>query len=373
MHNLVMCRRIPSLLILFALLTCPYIFCGHLFAAPLSAENKALEREVKLGKSVAEDIEKQWARVLEPSRVARTEVILVRLRPHLERSLDYEVRVVEQKMLNAFSLPGGITYVTTGMLDFLKTDIELAAVIAHELVHADKKHVMIQVARNERLTLLALAVAIASRGQGAAVMMANVAQVAVMNAYNIDLEKEADAVGIKAMLAAGFDPAGMLTLQERLLEESLRRPKMELGVWQSHPDAQERIRLASQFMIDQKIPIHRKYALGLLRAEVRAVSGDVHLMIDDEPLWSGRETEENRAFLARVCSRLDESLQLETLPYDIRLRTEEGAHVLRVLTKKIAEEGEVPAGMESLSLIRDRLQAALEKARKRHPIANYYL
>ena len=365
--------RIYSVLCIIALLLYPCIFVQEAFAASKSSDIKALEKEIKLGKSVAEDIEKQWPRVLEPSKTARAEMILQRLRPYMERSLDYEVRVVEQKMVNAFSLPGGITYVTTGMLDFIKTDTELAAVIAHELVHADKRHVMVQVARNERLTLLAIAVAVATKGKGAAIIMANVAQVAIMNAYSIDLEKEADAGGIKAMMAAHFNPAGMLTLQERLLEESLRRPKADMGVWQSHPDAEERIRLAAQFMNDQKIPIHRKYALGLLRTEVQVASGDVGLMIDGEPLWSGKETADNREFLERVRARLDEYLQLETLPYDIRLQKESDGDVLRILARKIAEEREIPKGMEPLTLIPGRLQSALEKARKRYPVANYYL
>ena len=131
--------RIYSVLCIIALLLYPCIFVQEAFAASKSSDIKALEKEIKLGKSVAEDIEKQWPRVLEPSKTARAEMILQRLRPYMERSLDYEVRVVEQKMVNAFSLPGGITYVTTGMLDFIKTDTELAAVIAHELVHGDRE------------------------------------------------------------------------------------------------------------------------------------------------------------------------------------------------------------------------------------------
>ena len=110
--------RIRSVLYIAVLLFYPYVFCHAVFAAPNSSDIRALEKEIKLGKSVAEDIEKQWTRVLEPSQIAHAEMILQRLRPYLDRSLDYEVRVVEQKMVNAFSLPGGITYVTTGMLDF---------------------------------------------------------------------------------------------------------------------------------------------------------------------------------------------------------------------------------------------------------------
>ena len=77
--------RIYSVLCIIALLLYPCIFVQEAFAASKSSDIKALEKEIKLGKSVAEDIEKQWPRVLEPSKTARAEMILQRLRPYMER------------------------------------------------------------------------------------------------------------------------------------------------------------------------------------------------------------------------------------------------------------------------------------------------
>ena len=171
------------LLVLFALLP------AQVFAGDLTRED---EKEVALGRKVCEQVEKRWERVADPVRIARLEVILQRLVPETQRPLEYEVRVISEDQPNAFSLPGGFMYFTTGMLGFAKSDSELAAVMAHEMVHTEKKHIMIQSARNERLSILALAIAIASQGKAAAMIMANIAQVAILNAYSRDLEKEAD-------------------------------------------------------------------------------------------------------------------------------------------------------------------------------------
>ena len=137
-------------------------------------------KEIALGRKVAEEVEKNWERVTDPAVTARLNMILSHFKPHLERNLPYEVRVIkDDNVPNAFSLPGGIVYFTTAMIKFAKSDAELAGVMAHELAHAEKKHVMIQVARNQRLSLLSLGIIVATGGQAAALLLTNVAQVAI--------------------------------------------------------------------------------------------------------------------------------------------------------------------------------------------------
>lgn len=180
---------------------------GAVYAAPvLSSGDVATEatpQEIKIGKKGIEQIEKNWTILKNPVHQARVDTIVGRLKPYMERNLSYDVRIADHEMINAFALAGGTMYVTTGMLDFVKSDLELAGVIAHEMVHADRKHVITQMARNERMTLLAIAAIIASKGEGGAMIAANAVQVAVMGAYSIDIEKEADARGIDALVKAG--------------------------------------------------------------------------------------------------------------------------------------------------------------------------
>ncbi|MDR3254575.1 MAG: M48 family metalloprotease [Synergistaceae bacterium] len=351
---------------------------GAAYAAPLSVSNDVsvsydvTPEEEKLARRGVDEVEKAMPVIIDPVLQARVETIVKRLKPQMKRNLPYEVKIVDHKMVNAFALAGGPMYVTTGMLDFVKTDLELAGVLAHEMSHADRKHVITQMARNDRMTLLAIAAMIASRGKGAAIIAANAIQVAVMGAYSIDIEKEADAYGIQALHRAGYNPTGVLTLQERLQEESLKRAQVDLGIYQTHPDTKERIASAIKYMEEHDLPVNRKYPLGLLRTRVEVLSGDLCLTIDETPVWRGEENEATAELFEDTASALWDSLQLETAPYDIRVGNSPSGQALFVDGKKIAGANELPDGTESLDILRQGVLDALNKAKRRHPLADFF-
>jgi Zn-dependent protease with chaperone function len=357
------------------------LLSGAAFAADSISEDipesEATPQEIKLSERVSEEIEKNMTVLVNPAYKAKVQMITDRIAPYMERRLIYDVGIIDHKMVNAFALAGGKMYVTTGMLDFVKTDVELAGVIAHEMVHADKKHVIIQTARNNRMTLLAILAAIATKGEGAALLAANVLQVAIMGSYSIDIEKEADAIGIDVLTRAGYNPVGVLTLQERLKEERMKRPEINPGIYQTHPEIDERIAAAERYLEDHDIPIKRKYALGNLRTSVEEISsGDFRLAvaIDEEAVWRGADNDETRRLFERVASSLWDYLELETVPFDIRV---EGAHpdpnaAFYVKAKKIVSQKELPPGTESLSALREGVMRVLSETRKKHPMADYY-
>jgi Zn-dependent protease with chaperone function len=345
---------------------------GAVYAAPEAVSSDATPQEIKLGDKVSEEIEKRFTVIVNPVYKARVETIVNRLLPYMERNLIYDVKIVDVKAVNAFALAGGKIYVTTAMLDFVKTDIELAGVIAHEMVHADRKHVITQTARNNRMTLLAIAAAIASKGEGAAIIAANALQVAVMGAYSIDIECEADAYGIDALTRAGYNPVGMLTLQERLKEESMKHAYVDPGIYQTHPEIDERIDAAHTYMEKHDIPVNRKYALGNLRTGVEVRSGDLALVIDDEPVWLGMDDEQTRSLFSRVSSDLWDFLQLETVPYDVRVDGDGPDETFLIKSRQIARSIELPYGTEPLTKLREGVHGALSRARNSHPMADYY-
>jgi predicted Zn-dependent protease len=357
---------------------------GTACAAPVTASgdlvrSEATPQEIKLRERVSAMVEKHWTILVNPVYNARVETIVNRLSPQMERRLNYDVDIIDDKAVNAFALAGGKMYVTTGMLDFVKSDVELAGVIAHEMVHADKKHVIIQTARNTKTTLettlLALAAAIASKGKGAALVMANIAQVAIMGAYSIELEKEADALGIDALSRAGYNPVGMLTVQERLEEERMKHPEIDPGIYRTHPEVKDRIAAAEKYLRDHDIPIHRKYALGNLRAAVEeAPPGQLALTIDGKTVWRGEDDAATKKLFERVASNLNEHLQMETMPFDIRVESDASSDAaFYIETKKILSYGEVPKGCGPLPTLRDEVQKTLADARSNHPMANYFL
>lgn len=345
----------------------------HAAASPEPTE-KTIPREKKIGKKVSEQVEKQIPRVLDPVQEAKLGVIANRLVPYTQRDLDYTVRILEMKDPNAFSLPGGMTYITTGMLEFLKSDAEIAAILAHEFVHADRAHGIIQAARNNRLNLLTLAGMIAATQGGgmAAAMMASALQTAIMGKYSIDLEKEADARGIDILYKAGYNPAAMLTTMERLKVERLKRPHTDPGIFQTHPEESERVDAALKYMKEKGIEVQRKDVIQSLKTDVVSASGDVRLTVDGAALISLHETPENERFLQELKTRLDERLELELAPYDIQVSGGDGEKLLIIRGSIVLTEKELPEGMLPLSELRDRINDAIINARRGNPLTDYY-
>jgi Zn-dependent protease with chaperone function len=371
-----------SRLLAIVISTIIFFASGVAFAAPDAISDdvqtsEATSQEIKLSEKVQAEVERTMTILANPVYKARTQTIINRISPQMQRRLNYDVSIIDHKMVNAFALAGGKMYVTTGMLEFVKTDIELAGVIAHEMVHADKKHVLIQTSRNNRMTLLAIAAVIASKGKGAALMAANILHVAIMGAYSIDIEKEADALGIDALTRAGYNPIGSLTLQERLKEERMKHPEINPGIYQTHPEVDERIAAVEKYLKDHSISIERKYALGNLRTSItEETSGDCALAvtIDGEPVWRGASDAATRRLFERVASDLWKYLQLETVPFDVRVEGGESNpnSAFFVKAQKIVGRDELPSGTESLETLRAGVMRVLTQARNNHPMADYY-
>lgn len=348
---------------------------AHAAASP-EPSDKTIKREIRIGRKSAEEIEKHVPRVLNPSVEAKLSMIASRLVPYMQRDLDYEVRILEMKQPNAFSLPGGMTYITTGMLDFLKSEDEIAAVLCHEFVHADRAHGIVQARRNSRLNLLTLAglIAATQAGEGGAgiAAMAGGIQTAMMNSYSIDLEKEADAMGIDVLYRAGYNPAAMLTMMERMNVERLKRAQYELGIFQTHPEADERVEAALKYLREKGIDIQRKDVVKMLKVTVADEKGRTRLLIDGLELFSAPSGDGARKLFEGVAKRLDENLELELAPYDIRVGGEPGSQSLIIGRSIILREDELLPGMPGLSEIRDGVMEAVNRARRGNILTDYY-
>lgn len=352
--------------------------------APLSRQ------EARLAKETSKAIEDHFHIVYDPAVKTRLDIIVSRLRPYLSRKLDYDIKVIDHEMINAFAIAGGQMYVSTGMLDFVKSDLELAGVIAHEMVHADRGHVVKQMERYNSVSLITLAAAVAAIAGGAGgapIFLANTLQAAVMGHYSIEMEREADAFGIDVMVSAGYEPSGMLTLQERLKIEAMRHPQVDLGVYNTHPEHDERTAAAEKYMKEHGILPNRKLSLGLLRTSIRR-SGEAHsraesLFIDDVEIVRVASTDRASAAVRAFADKLDASLRLETPPFDIRVDHGVGGRAFYIGSKNVLSAADVPSlciieekmdkvGEEELDIIRSRVLDALNAARRQHPLADLY-
>ena len=150
----------------------------------------------------------------------------------------YAFAVIDNPTPNAFAGPGGYIFITTGSLRAMKNESELAGVLAHEVAHIAKKH-MIQTYRRASL--------VSALQQSAAAFDKNAAQykelvdAATDTLFDKGLDKgfeyEADTVGTEIALLSGYDPKGLVNFLKKL--EGMTSSK---GGWfKTHPPLSERI------------------------------------------------------------------------------------------------------------------------------------
>ena len=324
-----------------------------------------LSKEVEIGRRAIKQIEEQWPLTSDPAIISKLEMILRRLEPSMSRRINWEIRLVKTEALNAFCIPGGFIFFTTGIVDALKTDSELAAVMAHEMIHADRKHSLRMSAESNKVTLGALAVMILSGGAAAPIILAQVAQVAITSAYTTELEAEADRLGLDALIKSGYSPTGMITLFEHFMAEEYKQPIAEYGIYMNHPDTPKRLAAAVKTLHDRNIPIERKYSLGLLRTEIREGANDITLKVDGVTAVTGKKNPETRALMSSIRGEIDKYLQLELAPYDIHV--ERGA--LYIGNHFVAGNSD---GMTKPDDIRRNLIRAINAGRAKYPTSKFF-
>jgi len=162
-----------------------------------------------------------------------------------KRDLPYEFVVLNNDVPNAWALPGGKMAVNRGLLVELNNEAELAAVLGHEIVHADARHTAQTLERGMLLQLGVIAAGVAARDSeyGDLAVGAGMVGAQVINSkYGRDAELEADRYGMQYMVEAGYDPQAAVSLQETFVRLSEgRNPNWLEGLFASHPPSQERV------------------------------------------------------------------------------------------------------------------------------------
>lgn len=139
-----------------------------------------------------------------------------KLAAHTERpDVQYKFFVLDTPDVNAFALPGGYVYVTRGLVALANSEAELAAVIAHEIGHITGRHSAERYSHGV-LTSLGAAVLAAAIDSQAASQALGVGSDLYIKSYSRGQEHEADGLGVRYLLRAGFDPYAMASFLENL-------------------------------------------------------------------------------------------------------------------------------------------------------------
>lgn len=152
-------------------------------------------------------------------------------------SWEYHYVALNHDMINAFALPGGYIFITKGMLRKLKTEAQLAAVLAHETVHVVARDTSNAMSNQIGMTIL-MAAAVSQEPTSATMAAAGITQQIIALKYSRKDERQADLGGLGYMVAAGYNPFGMVEIMQML--EDLRSFEI-VEFFSSHPSPYNRV------------------------------------------------------------------------------------------------------------------------------------
>lgn len=273
------------------------------FAAP---KVELGENEVKMGQEAAVEIAKEHklssnAADLKRVREIGEKIAIIANKMEVKAlygsskvtPFNYQFNVIEDDDVNAFSVPGGHIYINTGLLKFVESDQELAGVIAHEIIHAAHHHMVFllqkQASLNNTMAVALLATMLGgakSSDLGNVLLGVQLFQIAKLNGYGMQAERDADYGAIVYMQEAGYNPVGLLTFLERLAK---RVELIDYGIYRSHPLDADRVKAAKTTIQSMGLPINRRATTNATKAEVKTekINGaDVpQVMIKDRVIY----------------------------------------------------------------------------------------
>ena len=156
--------------------------------------------------------------------------------------LPWQFGVMEAPQLNAFAVPGGTIFVTRGLVEKMKSEAELAGVLAHEISHVLRKHHLKAIQKAAQTALAGEALNQALRDRGSAAREKLVSFGAEMYTRGLDKsdELEADRYGVVIAARAGYDAYGLPAVLQTLQAMNASDSALAL-MFKTHPAPGDRL------------------------------------------------------------------------------------------------------------------------------------
>jgi beta-barrel assembly-enhancing protease len=233
---------IAALIAVGALVT----YFGSTTLNPLTGEKQRVamqpEQEIALGVKSAPELAAQMGGL---SQNAQARALVQRIGAKLARESvaaksPYRFAfyvLADKRTINAFALPGGPVFITEGLLGLLKSEAEVAAVLGHEIGHVIARHSSERLAK-EQLTSGLIGAAVVGTGDYSTAQIGQLVGGMINMRYGREDELESDALGIRVMAEAGYDPRAMIRVMEVLAKASggSRQPEF----FSTHPAPENR-------------------------------------------------------------------------------------------------------------------------------------
>ncbi len=223
------------------------IFASLALTVTVTACGVSQQQEVQMGQDYAQQINAQLPIVSDPEINRYINLLGDQIASRTSRAdLDWHFYVVDSREVNAFAVPGGFIYVNRGLIERTTRMDELAGVLGHEIGHVVRRHSIQQMEKaqgaNIGITLACVLTNICN--SQAAQAGINIAGGAVFARFSRQDELEADQEAVANTVRAGINPAGIVTMFEKLIAERKSRPSSVSTFFATHPLEENRIEAA---------------------------------------------------------------------------------------------------------------------------------
>jgi beta-barrel assembly-enhancing protease len=207
----------------------------------------SLERERQIGRQYAQTVESSSQLIVDPVITEYVNRVGQNLVRNSDAKVPFTIKVIDSDEINAFALPGGFLFVTTGLILTATEEAELAGVMAHEIAHVAARHATRQMTRSNLINLASIPLIFVGGGLGVALQ--GVASLAVplgVTKFSRSFETEADYLGLEYLYKTGYDPQAFISFFERLQAREKEKPGILAKAFATHPQTTDRIKKSQQ-------------------------------------------------------------------------------------------------------------------------------
>jgi predicted Zn-dependent protease len=214
------------------------------------------EEEKKLGKKIVIEMEKKVEFVRDLNLLTFLDKMGQSLVAQIGPTpFEFKFYLIKAQDANAFAIPGGYIFVTTGLLVLGESEQEIAGVLSHEISHVAARHIAQLIEKSKRLNIASMVAILAAMlaggggaGSQAGVAMAMATAEALALKYTRDMEVDADQNSLQYMIKAGYDPSGIITFLTRIHRVSLTMAPNIPPYLATHPAVENRISLLENLL-----------------------------------------------------------------------------------------------------------------------------
>ena len=221
----------------------------------------SIEKEIRLGKSMAQDVERHSKIVDDPIIAEYVNRVGQNLVRNSDAKVPFTIKLIDSSDVNAFALPGGFFFVNSGLMLRAESESELAGVMAHEIAHVAARHGTRQATKGQLVQFATIPLLFIGGWTGYGIYQASSFLIPMtFLKFSRTMEGEADFLGVQYLYKAGYDPTSFIDFFEKMLADEKRRPGTMSKLFRSHPPHGSRIK-KTQRTIDQLLPTKTEYVV----------------------------------------------------------------------------------------------------------------